>query len=323
VYELSPPAQKGGTWTEQVLYSFPTPKEGYAPVGDLVFDSSGDLYGATAFGGGYGTTCDEFYQYCGAIFELSPPQQKGGSWTEQTLYGFTGTARGVLTGDGGSPNGGLIIDTAGNIYGTTMDGGFTAGACRVVGQGGPGCGTAFRLSPPSNKGGTWTEVILHRFNYSDGSNPLAGFVMDSMGNLYTTTLGGGTGGMVVRFTRPNKPSNQWSESILHGFSFNGGYDPEGPLTFDANGNLCGTTYTGNGDTLGGTVFRMNAPQAKSDGWTWQLLYAFGSGKAPEAYGPNAPVVLDNAGNLYSTTQYGGTGTGCTFTGCGTVFELEP
>src|SRR5579863_6677686 len=77
VYELSPPAQKGGLWTETILYSFPTSKEGYLPNGNLVFDGAGNLYGATTFGGGRGTTCDAFYQYCGAVFELSPPKTKG------------------------------------------------------------------------------------------------------------------------------------------------------------------------------------------------------------------------------------------------------
>lgn len=91
VYELSPPAQKGGAWTETILYSFPTAVQGYFPQGDLVFDGKGNLYGATMFGGGYGTSCNPYYQYCGAVFELSPPQQKGGAWTEKVLHGFRGT----------------------------------------------------------------------------------------------------------------------------------------------------------------------------------------------------------------------------------------
>src|SRR5580692_12561561 len=86
VFEMSPPKQKGGKWTETVLYSFPTPKQGFLPQGDLIFDRAGNLYGATQFGGGFGTTCDPFYQYCGAVFELSPPKTKGGKWTEKVLH---------------------------------------------------------------------------------------------------------------------------------------------------------------------------------------------------------------------------------------------
>jgi hypothetical protein len=88
---FSPPKQKGGAWKETILYSFPTAKQGYFPNGDLVFDSAGDLTGATIFGGGKGTTCDEFYGgNCGAVFELSPPKTKGGKWTEKVLHTFAG-----------------------------------------------------------------------------------------------------------------------------------------------------------------------------------------------------------------------------------------
>ena len=132
VYELSPPQQKGDPWTETILYSFPTAKQGYLPNGDLVFDGDGNLYGATEFGGGKGTTCDPFYQYCGAVFELSPPKTKGGKWTEKVLHAFaSGT-------DGANPNGGLVLDSKGAIYGTTYGGGNESREC-----GSGGCGTAF------------------------------------------------------------------------------------------------------------------------------------------------------------------------------------
>jgi len=117
VYELSPPTQKGGDWTEYVLFSFPTAKQDYFPWGDLVSDGVGNLYGATMFGGGFGTTCNGFYQYCGAVFELSPPKNKSGKWTEKVLHGFKGGT------DGANPNGGLVLDGQGAIYGTTYSGG--------------------------------------------------------------------------------------------------------------------------------------------------------------------------------------------------------
>jgi hypothetical protein len=113
VYELSPPAQKGGAWTETILYSFPSSKQGYLPNGGLIFDSEGNLYGATMFGGGQGTACDPFYQYCGAVFKLSPPKTKGGKWAEHVLHSFAGGT------DGANPKGSLVLDNKGAIYGTT------------------------------------------------------------------------------------------------------------------------------------------------------------------------------------------------------------
>jgi hypothetical protein len=101
VYELSAPAEKGGAWKETILYSFPTAKQGYFPNGNLVFDGAGNLYGATTYGGGKGTTCDAFYGgNCGTVFKLSPPKTKGGNWTEKVLHSFAGGTDGaILTGD--------------------------------------------------------------------------------------------------------------------------------------------------------------------------------------------------------------------------------
>jgi uncharacterized repeat protein (TIGR03803 family) len=327
VYELSPPAQKGGTWTEQVLYSFPTPEEGYAPVGDLVFDSSGNLYGATAFGGGYGTTCDEFYQYCGAIFELSPPQQKGGSWSEQTLYGFKGTARGVLTGDGGSPNGGLRLDASGNIYGTTMDGGFAVGVCGGTWQGGPGCGTVFELVRPRDKGGAWTENVLHIFldNSEDGATPYSGITFDAeLSSIYGTTGGGGPTqyGTVYRLSPPSGNSLSWTETLLFSFQQNNseGAIPTGSLVLGPGSTLYGTTSWGGGDQPDGTVFELSASAGgKSEIFNLDVLHTFEG--PPDGQWPSASLVR-RAGSLYSTTPDGGTGV-CGYTGCGTIFEVEP
>jgi uncharacterized repeat protein (TIGR03803 family) len=315
VFEMSPPATKGGKWTEKVLYSFPTPKQGFVPAGDLVFDSAGNLYGATTFGGGFGTTCNAFYQYCGAVFELSPPKTKGGKWTEKLLHGFrSGT-------DGANPNGGLVLDSKGNVYGTTFGGGNEIGQC-----GAGGCGTAFELKPPTQKGGAWTEKVLHRFNYntSDASNPMAGFVMDLKGNLYGTSMSGGPGpgGTVFRLSPSSKKSGTWIETILHGFNGNtGGYDPEGALIFDSAGNLYGTTYTGSGESAGGNIFRMKPPILERRTWTLSALHTFTGN--PDGNGPTAAPIFDKLGNLYSTTQYGGTASGCSFTGCGVVFEILP
>lgn len=314
VYELSPPRQKGGAWTETVLYSFRTSKQGYVPWGDLVFDSTGNLYGATIFGGGYGTTCDGFYQYCGAVFELSPPKTKGGKWTEKVLHGFRGST------DGANPNGGLVLDNQGAIYGTTYSGGNED--CKQSGF--IGCGTAFELTPPKEKGGPWNKSLLHLFRggTSDGGNPMAGTRFDGSGNLYGTTVIGIVGGTVFSLQPPAKKTQEWKESILYGFNQNDGpFDPESALIFDQSGNIYGTTYVGKGGSLHGSVFRLKPLTNKSQPWALRVLHGFLG--PPDGDFPAASLVFSEKGDLYSTTQSGGTSTGCGYGGCGTVFELSP
>jgi len=310
VYQLSPPKEKGGAWTETILYSFPTPKQGYLPNGDLVFDSAGNLYGATIFGGGKGTTCDEFYQYCGAVFKLSPPKTKGGKWTEKVLHGFaSGT-------DGANPNGGLVLNNKGAIYGTTYAGGIEGGEC-----GSGGCGTAFKLVPLGTKDGSWTEKILYRFNVQDGATPAAGVVFGGNGDLYGTAYAGGTNGngAVFDLAPPKGGRGPWKETVLHRFS--GGNDGENPtagLTSDTSGNLYGMTEYGN--NFSGTVFRLKPPSRKGGAWTLSILYDFTG--SPDGAQPAASLIFDKHGNFYSTTTKGGTGT-CSFYACGTVFEVSP
>ena len=303
VFELSPPQQKGQAWTETILYSFPTAQQGYVPAGDLVFDASGNLYGSTIYGGGKGTTCDPFYQYCGAVFKLIAPRTKNGKWTERVLHSFASGK------DGANPNGGLLLDAAGVIYGTTFGGGDESGEC-----GTGGCGTAFRLAPPGKTGGTWTESVLHRFNRntSDSGVPLAGLVTDGKGYLYGATVG-----TVFRLTPPSTKSDRWRERILYTFNQQA-YGPEGSLTFDQQGNLYGTTYSGT--TFSGTVFELRMPNQTGSGWTFDILHGFTG--SPDGAQPSAKLILNKRGNLYSTTQKGGTGT-CSFYGCGTVFEVAP
>jgi uncharacterized repeat protein (TIGR03803 family) len=293
VFELSPPSEKGGAWTETILYSFPTAKQGYLPNGDLVFDSAGNLYGATQYGGGKGTTCDRFYQYCGAVFELSPPKAKGGKWTEEVLHAFAGGT------DGANPNGGLVLNGNGAVYGTTNSGGNQS--CQYEGQ--IGCGTAFELKPPTKKGGGWSEAVLHHFDRtsSDGGNPMAGMVFDAKSRLYGITLNGGPGGggVVFRLSLSKKPGS-WTEAILYGFNGDtGGYDPEGALIFDASGNLYGTTNVGRGGSLRGNVFQLKQPSGKDRAWTLSTIHGFTG--IPDGENPTSRLTSDKAGNLYSTT----------------------
>jgi hypothetical protein len=308
VYKLSPPKQKGEAWKETILYSFPTAKQGYLPDGNLAFDSAGNLYGATVFGGGKGTTCDAFYQYCGAVFELSPPKQKGGKWTENVLHSFEGGT------DGANPNGGLVLDHAGSIFGTTAIGGNKI--CQDA-HGKPiGCGIVFQLRAPAKKDGAWTEKILHRFtDGNDGAGPSSGLIFDAKGALYGTTGGGGSGfnGTVFRLT---KTSGYWAETILYSFSYENtddGSEPGGGLTLDKSGGLYGPAGAG-GTYNRGLVYRLK-PAGQGKTWLLTVLYDFQP--APDACGPGARLTPDGAGKLYSTTPGGGT------SGNGTVFSIAP
>jgi hypothetical protein len=212
VYQLSPPTAPGGSWTETVLYNFQGDKGGQLPYGDLVFDKQGNLYGGTLYGGGFGSCNDPFDKHCGTIFELSPPKQKGGKWTEKVLYSFKNG------NDGANPNGGLVFDKKGAIYGTAYYGGKEDGNCRG-GVGGIGCGTVFKLAPPT-KGGKWKFHLLHRFNADDGGNPAAGVVFDTKGNLFGTSAGGGIEGwgVVFRLKKPSAKSQLWTELVLYRFT---------------------------------------------------------------------------------------------------------
>ena len=320
VYELSPPQQPGGPWTETVLHSFPTAKEGYLAIGNLVFDSEGNLYGATWFGGSKGTNCDSLYGgECGVVFELSPPKQKGGEWTEKVLHSFAGGVKGEESSDGALPNGGLVVDSKGAVYGTTYYGGNDAGDCDG-GTEGIGCGTVFKLTPPVEKGGAWTEKVSFRFNGQDGANPAASVVFDKKGRLYCTTFAGGGGnfpsGAAVQLV---PEGGGWAEHVLHSFQDNGdGGETRSGLTFDSKGNLYGTA-SGGGASGAGTVFRLR-PQTDGS-WIFESIYQFGV--SPDGSYPTGDLILGSAGNLYGTTLYGGSGQTCGNYGCGTVFEVSP
>jgi hypothetical protein len=304
IYEMSPPTQKGASWTETILYSFQSGADGYLPQGDLVFDPAGNLYGATVYGGGYGVCNAPYYQYCGTIFRLHPPKVKGGKWAEEVLYAFKGGTKGKDDGDGAEPNGGLVLDSKGAIYGTTFYGGNEVGEC-AGGDTGVGCGTVFELSPQGTMCGSWSAKILHRFqNGSDSTNPAAGPTLRD-GQLYGTTIG-----TVFRLEQPPSGKTNWLETILYEFNSEA-WGPEDQLALDGVGNLYGTTYSS--QQFSGTVFRLNSPRKGGKEWSFDLLYGFTLGL--DGGKPSAPVLFDKAGNLYSTTTKGGTSSD------GVVFEL--
>ena len=206
--------------------------------------------------------------------------------------------------DGATPLSVLIFDAAGNLYGTTH-------------AGGNGYGVVFKLAP--NVDGTWTESLLHRFKGgADGAFPRAGLIFDAAGNLYGTTYTGGNGYGVVFKLAPNVDGT-WTESVLHSFcsvtNFTDGAAPQTSLIFDVGGNLYGTT-SGGGGQGSGVVFRL---KPNGDGtWTESVLYTLCSvTNCADGAGPPASLIFDVGGNLYGTTNGGGT------RGKGVVFKLTP
>jgi uncharacterized repeat protein (TIGR03803 family) len=294
---------------EKVLHNFKdNGKDGYSPEAGLVFDKAGNLYGTT-YGAPYGGTT---YGSNGTVFELSPGAD--GKWTEKVLHEFC-----AIKGcpDGKSPNAALILDAAGNLYGTTQSGGAY------------GFGTVFQLTPGA--GGKWTEKVLHSFgNGTDGYSLNAGLIFDASGNLYGTTYVGGTnsnGGTV--FELSPGAGGAWTETVLYNFCARSGCvdgdHPSAALIFDSTGNLFGTTFDGGARGYGGfgTVFELS-PGAGGT-WTEKVLHSFYDNGSDGNY-PWDSLVLDAAGHLYATTARGGAdhASNCFFNaGCGTVFELTP
>lgn len=293
VYELSP---SGTSWTLKVLYSFSGSPDAGQPVDSLTFDAKGNLYGTTEYDG----VC------CGTVFQLSPPSQPGGNWTESVLYSFVGDL------DGMEPVGGVVLDAAGNLYGTTFGGGHTAHCTNA-------CGIVFQLKPPSAPGGSWTETVLHRFKgKADGIQPFGGLIL-SHGFLYGTTYGGGTLGTGTVYQI--LPTTGEKRIIYNfGVSYGGdGNEPTSSLVVDKSGNLYGTTMAG-GSANNGTVFKLS-PQADGS-WTETVLYRFLD--QGDGYSPFAGLTLLK-GVLYGSTSFGGDTT-CNAPGghgCGTVFQLVP
>jgi uncharacterized repeat protein (TIGR03803 family) len=338
VFELSHGV--GNIWTEKVLHNFGlfnSGGDGAYPLGTPIFDSSGNLYGTTSYGG-----TNKF----GTVFELSP--EPNGVWKEKLLHSF---GRGD---DGGLLYGSVVFDMFGNIFGTAAANGAYGG------------GSVYELVPDAN--GKWTEKVLHNFRNQgpDGNQPECGLTIDSSGNLYGTTIAGGPfgGGTVFELTLGNNV--EWVETIVHGFG-NGtdGDEPAESVTLDPAGNLYGATVSGGSLNLGmafelvhssgdwtevnlhnfggvddgrtvyttlvrasdgalygttnlggthnyGTLFQL--VQQEDGSWAETVLHDFNN-DGVDGYYPNGGVILDAAGNLYGTTGAGG------LYGFGTVFKF--
>jgi uncharacterized repeat protein (TIGR03803 family) len=267
VFELAPDGTGG--WTETVLYSFCSVAncaDGQNPTySHVTFDSQGNLYG-TAFGGG----ANGF----GVVFELSPGQS---GWTETVLYSFANSP------DGANPVNGLLMDAAGNLYGTTFAGGSQ------------GNGAIYELSP---SGGGWTEKVI----VANISSTHSGLTMDAHGNIFGTTY---------RAVFKMVPTSKGGWNLTKIFNFPKiGTNPNGTPVLDSAGNVYGTTFAG-GVNNDGMVYKL-IPGAGGT-WTEQVLHSFGAANS----NPLAGLAIDSAGNLYGTTSQGG------LHGDGTVFALSP
>jgi uncharacterized repeat protein (TIGR03803 family) len=301
------PANHATSADEKVLLNFRSGRKGGSPSGKLIFDGAGNLYGTTSAGGYFNPNCPN--GWCGAVFELTPTFD--GKWKEIVLHDFAWGKSGSV------PYSGLIFDSSGNLYGTTFEGG--RGSCLFR-----ACGVVFELTPTTS--GRWQETVLYAFSgRDDGGSPYAGLIFDSAGNLYGTTVLGGSHGLGVVFELLPTSSGTWKEKVLH--SFTGGKDgsqPSGGLIFDNTGNLYGdTTRGGYGPGCGGygcgVVFKLT-PTSHGK-WRETVLYSF-KGAKDGAMPSGSSLIFDSTGSLYGTT--GGDAEGCGgYGGCGVVFKLSP
>jgi len=301
VFELAPVA--GGSWTKLTLHSF-NGGDGSQPRADLVFATTGALYGTTVNGGSG--------DHGGTVFELAPPSTAGTTWTETVLYSFPGGHS--LQG---APWGAVVIGPSGSLYSTTS-GGY-----------GLNYGTVFKLSPPAAPGDVWTEVTLVAFlgqAGNPGTNPGAGVVFAS-GSLYGTTYLSGIGGYgtVYELAPPASKDGTWTETTIHSFTGppNDGAGSLAALTAGPGGVLYGTTVFGGSGTACsfsgpgcGTVFQLTPPTTPGGSWTETVIYSF-TGVSGDGAGPNARLTLTKNGVLYGTTSAGGS------SGIGAVFRLKP
>lgn len=331
VFELSP--NGSGGWNETTLYAFcsaPNCTDGASPTYSyILFDTVGNLYGTTCGGGA---------DRGGVVWELSPA---GASWTETVLYSFTNKY--------GCPIGGLITDSARNLYGTVYDANGPATVFELSPSGdswteqviysysadggegyngltmdaagnifGSSVSTVFQLSPNGNGG--WTPAVI--FTFEEQSGPSGIPVLDQAGNLYGTTIGGGAKGYGTVYKLKRGKLGKWSKTILYAFkgSPTDGESPVGGVVLDAAGNIYGTTFYGgstgsgkrriNGD---GTVFEL-VPPVGTGSYQEKFLWSF---TGADGENPYASVILDSGGNLYGTTSEGGSN------GWGVVFEVTP
>lgn len=267
------------SWMETVLYRFAGLGDGGRPSSGVIADSAGNLYGET----------ESFFNgFCGVVYELQP---SGGGWTENVLYSF------ICSGEDISPGGGLVLDSAGNLFGTSQ---------------GQRASTVFELY---RSGGEWLKRTIYLL--PGRGHSVAGLVLDGAGNLYGAADTGGCCGAGYVFEL-SPSGGSWNFTDLYDFT-GAGPGSEGPmstLAIDAQGNLYGATNN-IGAFHQGNVFKLSP---SGSGWTYTDLHDFTGGD--DGSYPIGGVVLDSAGNIYGTTSTGGANS-CSENGCGVVFEITP
>jgi uncharacterized repeat protein (TIGR03803 family) len=286
VFRLRPTCKDLGckqiVWSKTILYRFGQ-CDGAGTNGGLVFDAAGNLYGTTI----------EMCGHTGQAYELSPAQNLNGTWTLTRLHVFQGPPN-----DGRWPEGPVVFDRAGRLYGTTLGGGSSD------------IGTVYRLTP---NGSVWAECVLHSFNGADGRKPIGNAIFDGSGELYGVTYGDTQPSSAFELTPTscgNSPVNR-----LYDFLPGQAQDVASGLVMDADRNLYGVS--GHGGAHGyGSIYMLTFAGA---GWAYSTLYDFTGGS--DGSNPQGPLVLDTQGNLYGSAAAGGD-MGCNSgMGCGTVWMI--
>ena len=351
VFELSP--NGAGGYNETVLYSvcsLPWCADGSSPDSNVTFDAHGNLYATTYYGGPYASGP---YSGYGVVFELSPEpaggcpsgSNNGNGWCETVLYSFTSTP------DGAFPASGLAWDHQGNLYGTTYGGGSGDGVVYELSPNGSGVwneqiiydsggyagltidgsgniygaddakdGHIFKLAPNGSLG--WNTTILHTFTggHNDGGFPQGTPILDSAGNVYGTSTGGGSSSAGAVWELTPGTGGEYTEGILESFTWNDGSAPYAGVVLDSSGNIYGTTQIGVKSPCYdgcGTVFELEADGAT---YQWKIVWSF---NGTDGGYPSDSLILEG-GNLYGTTYGGGTSSNCPGTGgCGVAFEVNP
>jgi uncharacterized repeat protein (TIGR03803 family) len=285
-FRLKPPAPAKTNWTESVLFSF----DGSTSSGPnaVLMDKSGALIGTTEL---------IVNSVPGTIFRLKRPSDNKTPWNYTLLHAFGSGA------DGRSPEGELLMDAKGDIFGVTFVGGEALH------------GTVYELKAPKHSKNPWTETILTDFAAtSGGTGPMAGLVMDSGGALYgTTSLNGGNfGGTAFKLKPPSGSHKNWTQDKVIDFKSKTGITVN-QLIIDDTGILYGTAQVG-GSNFDGTIFTLGLPASGKTARTETVLHQFNFATGSQ---PLAGLVRDPDGALYGTTSGGGT------KGCGTIFKLTP
>jgi hypothetical protein len=289
VFELSPPAP-GGQWTETLLYRFQGgDSDGALPMGTLVSDRAGNLFGTTQAGGRLN---------CGSVFELRP-SVPGGAWIERVLHLFDCT-------NGANPMGQLAIDSGGNLYGATFEGGDLT--CSQN-----GCGAVFQMYRVNN---FWKERVLHTFTGgTDGRTPQAGVILNKNSLYGTTELGGNNYGTAYKI---DEQDGGPAETVIYDGAPTAA--PYGIFALDAAGNLYGAAS--NGAFNFGEVYQLRRSANGGTTWTERTLYTF-QGGADGAF-PQGLIVFKNG--IYGVAEGAGDSNACPFNfppGCGVVFSITP